>query len=143
MLIFNPNKRITVEEALSHPYFEEYYDEEDEVCLLKSTYYYKMIRSEIWGIKIASLFMFFMNQCELSCFVIYRIIQAPLKNLWRAVIVCLYTSKISFLHECITIRVTLFTFSNANEYGNTKHTYTACICTFCVSILVNISIGTR
>jgi mitogen-activated protein kinase 1/3 len=31
MLIFNPNKRITVEEALSHPYFEQYYDEDDEV----------------------------------------------------------------------------------------------------------------
>ncbi|EGD77091.1 MAP kinase [Salpingoeca rosetta] len=30
MLIFNPDKRITVEMALSHPYFEQYYDPSDE-----------------------------------------------------------------------------------------------------------------
>eukprot|EP00043_Microstomoeca_roanoka_P011452 m.107863 g.107863 ORF g.107863 m.107863 type:complete len:383 (-) comp15200_c0_seq2:699-1847(-) len=30
MLIFNPDKRITVEQALSHPYFEQYYDPSDE-----------------------------------------------------------------------------------------------------------------
>ena len=33
MLTFNPQKRITVEEALAHPYLEQYYDEEDEVSL--------------------------------------------------------------------------------------------------------------
>ena len=31
MLTFNPNKRITVEEALSHPYLRQYYDPDDEV----------------------------------------------------------------------------------------------------------------
>ena len=31
MLTFNPNKRITVEEALSHPYLRQYFDPEDEV----------------------------------------------------------------------------------------------------------------
>ena len=30
MLTFNPNKRITVEEALSHPYVRQYYDPDDE-----------------------------------------------------------------------------------------------------------------
>ncbi|KAH9417432.1 Mitogen-activated protein kinase 1 [Dermatophagoides pteronyssinus] len=30
MLTFNPNKRITVEEALAHPYFSQYYDPSDE-----------------------------------------------------------------------------------------------------------------
>lgn len=31
MLTFNPHKRITVEEALAHPYVEQYYDPADEV----------------------------------------------------------------------------------------------------------------
>lgn len=31
MLTFNPHKRITVEEALAHPYLEQYYDPNDEV----------------------------------------------------------------------------------------------------------------
>jgi len=31
MLTFNPHKRITVEQALAHPYFEQYYDPVDEV----------------------------------------------------------------------------------------------------------------
>lgn len=31
MLTFNPIKRISVEEALSHPYLEQYYDPTDEV----------------------------------------------------------------------------------------------------------------
>lgn len=31
MLTFNPMKRITVEEALAHPYLEQYYDPTDEV----------------------------------------------------------------------------------------------------------------
>ncbi|XP_074920778.1 mitogen-activated protein kinase 3 [Chelonoidis abingdonii] len=30
MLTFNPNKRITVEESLAHPYLEQYYDPSDE-----------------------------------------------------------------------------------------------------------------
>ena len=30
MLTFNPNKRITVTEALQHPYLSQYYDPEDE-----------------------------------------------------------------------------------------------------------------
>lgn len=31
MLTFNPNKRIVVEDALAHPYLEQYYDPADEV----------------------------------------------------------------------------------------------------------------
>ena len=31
MLTFNPNNRITVEQALAHPYLEQYYDPDDEV----------------------------------------------------------------------------------------------------------------
>ena len=31
MLTFNPHRRITVEQALAHPYLEQYYDPEDEV----------------------------------------------------------------------------------------------------------------
>lgn len=34
MLTFNPNKRITIEDALAHPYLEQYYDPNDEVCLI-------------------------------------------------------------------------------------------------------------
>ncbi len=34
MLTFNPHKRITVEQALAHPYLEQYYDPEDEVIRL-------------------------------------------------------------------------------------------------------------
>lgn len=34
MLTFNPHKRITVEEALAHPYLEQYYDPADEVFLV-------------------------------------------------------------------------------------------------------------
>lgn len=30
LLLFSPNKRITVEQALAHPYLEQYYDPEDE-----------------------------------------------------------------------------------------------------------------
>ncbi|KXJ09371.1 mitogen-activated protein kinase 1 [Exaiptasia diaphana] len=30
MLAFNPNRRITIEEALAHPYLEQYYDPQDE-----------------------------------------------------------------------------------------------------------------
>lgn len=37
MLTFNPNKRITVEEALAHPYLEQYYDPSDEVSLSNSS----------------------------------------------------------------------------------------------------------
>lgn len=33
MLTFNPHKRIVVEDALSHPYLEQYYDPSDEVWL--------------------------------------------------------------------------------------------------------------
>ncbi len=38
MLTFNPNKRISVEMALAHPYLEQYYDPSDEVrhCLCLS-----------------------------------------------------------------------------------------------------------
>lgn len=36
MLTFNPIKRITVEEALAHPYLEQYYDPTDEVLEITS-----------------------------------------------------------------------------------------------------------
>ena len=32
LLTFNPDNRVTVEEALAHPYLEQYYDPQDEVC---------------------------------------------------------------------------------------------------------------
>lgn len=46
MLTFNPNKRITVEEALNHPYLQQYYDPEDEVSASfrlkkKNCFYFK------------------------------------------------------------------------------------------------------
>jgi len=34
MLTFAPEKRITVEEALAHPYFKALHDPADEVCAL-------------------------------------------------------------------------------------------------------------
>ena len=34
MLTFNPHKRVTVEQALAHPYLEQYYDPDDEVCTI-------------------------------------------------------------------------------------------------------------
>lgn len=34
MLTFNPHKRITVEDALAHPYLEQYYDPADEVTFI-------------------------------------------------------------------------------------------------------------
>ena len=39
MLTFNPNRRITVEECLAHPYLEQYYDPSDEVtrCYVPQT----------------------------------------------------------------------------------------------------------
>lgn len=33
MLTFNPHNRIGVEDALAHPYLEQYYDPADEVCV--------------------------------------------------------------------------------------------------------------
>ena len=35
MLTFNPHHRINVEEVLAHPYLEQYFDPEDEVCAKK------------------------------------------------------------------------------------------------------------
>lgn len=35
MLTFNPHRRIGVEDALAHPYLEQYYDPADEVSILK------------------------------------------------------------------------------------------------------------
>lgn len=34
MLTFNPHNRITVEDALAHPYLEQYYDPADEVTFI-------------------------------------------------------------------------------------------------------------
>lgn len=43
MLTFNPHKRIVVEDALAHPYLEQYYDPADEVRLQeqKGTKFYQ------------------------------------------------------------------------------------------------------
>ena len=38
MLTFNPHKRVTVEEALAHPYLEQYYDPDDEVMVINSVW---------------------------------------------------------------------------------------------------------
>jgi len=39
MLTFNPNRRISIEDALAHPYLEQYYDPHDEpVCEEPFTY---------------------------------------------------------------------------------------------------------
>ena len=35
MLTFNPDRRITIEQALAHPYLEQYYDPADEVCMIQ------------------------------------------------------------------------------------------------------------
>lgn len=35
MLTFNPNRRIVVEDALAHPYLEQYYDPADEVSSIR------------------------------------------------------------------------------------------------------------
>lgn len=40
MLTFNPNKRIVVEDALAHPYLEQYYDPADEVNILKIYFFF-------------------------------------------------------------------------------------------------------
>lgn len=31
LLVFNPKKRLTVEEALSHPYMQDFHDEAEEI----------------------------------------------------------------------------------------------------------------
>jgi serine/threonine protein kinase len=36
MLVFNYNKRITVEQALEHPYFTELHDEDEEVSYFRT-----------------------------------------------------------------------------------------------------------
>ena len=40
MLTFNPHKRIVVEDALAHPYLEQYYDPADEVTSVSFIYIY-------------------------------------------------------------------------------------------------------
>ena len=45
MLAFNPHKRITVEQALAHPYLEQYYDPTDEVLVFhKLLFSYELLR---------------------------------------------------------------------------------------------------
>lgn len=40
MLTFNPYNRITVEDALAHPYLEQYYDPGDEVNFYYNPFFY-------------------------------------------------------------------------------------------------------
>lgn len=49
MLTFNPHKRIPVEEALAHPYLEQYYDPGDEVQIKQLKFEY------IIGLRICHL----------------------------------------------------------------------------------------
>ena len=83
MLTFNPNKRITVEQALAHPYLEQYYDPADEVShfnlILYSLYrlkgltrkfcfnklYLKNSGMQIKNILLGSLLMLCKDPCNL------------------------------------------------------------------------------
>ena len=47
MLTFDPSKRITVEQALAHPYLEQYYDPADEVSSGAGAQLLKQQRREI------------------------------------------------------------------------------------------------
>ena len=42
MLTFNPNKRITVEEALAHPYLEQYYYDPTDEPVAEEPFTFKM-----------------------------------------------------------------------------------------------------
>ena len=39
LLIFNPEKRLSAEEALRHPYFKEFHEPNDEPCAHKMNFY--------------------------------------------------------------------------------------------------------
>ena len=78
MLTFNPHQRITVEQALAHPYLEQYYDPEDEVLDIRlfanyvaikysdiSLYTTTMQLCEHAGYRFFSSFFFF--KLEISC----------------------------------------------------------------------------
>lgn len=68
MLTFNPNKRISVEEALAHPYLEQYYDPTDEVPYEKKNchfYYFvcpqfHLFSNSLWG----NLLLLFRNKVK-------------------------------------------------------------------------------
>lgn len=55
MLTFNPHRRITVEEALAHPYLEQYYDPQDEVS--RDPFLHLIIMQE----KLIVLLLFFID----------------------------------------------------------------------------------
>lgn len=55
MLTFNPNKRIVVDEALAHPYLEQYYDPSDEVYIYMNTYIHIIILNLI---KVSRLYYY-------------------------------------------------------------------------------------
>lgn len=42
MLTFNPHRRIGVEEALAHPYLEQYYEPSDEVRYLYFVFFHSV-----------------------------------------------------------------------------------------------------
>jgi len=58
MLTFNPEKRITIEESLAHPYLEQYYDPADEVLYICYCTYTLLLPLDYvgwgWGVKPAS-----------------------------------------------------------------------------------------
>ena len=47
MLTFNPHQRIPVEQALAHPYLEQYYDPDDEVWFVLMYHCISVMRVDI------------------------------------------------------------------------------------------------
>lgn len=45
MLTFNPSKRISIEDALAHPYLEQYYEPNDEVNCIIFTFFFCFLSS--------------------------------------------------------------------------------------------------
>ena len=59
LLVLDPDKRLTAEEALAHPYFEAYADPEDEVCI-----FIVVVCFSFFGVQ-GSLSFFFI--CDIFC----------------------------------------------------------------------------
>lgn len=43
MLMFNPNKRISVDDALKHPYLKQLHNPRDEVCITTRVTLYRAL----------------------------------------------------------------------------------------------------
>ena len=55
MLTFNPNKRITVTEALQHPYLSQYYDPEDEPVASEPFDFHMELGKSFWILGAGSI----------------------------------------------------------------------------------------